>query len=609
MQVRKIFACAGVFVTFALSSAYAQQVTTRQIALAGRTSALRAADGGLSPVTQPTSTSNSALDLSFDGITDREQRLANGGQTISTEPAQPGLCVANGFVLETTSGGLRVFDTAGNPLAPVVDLNTFFGYPPAFSNAGELGPSLNDVSCHFDADTQRMFVLTLTLERVGTTSELSRVNHLDLAVSQTSDPFGGWNIYKIPGQNDGTQGTPDHHCAHGPCLADFPHIGADANGIYITTNEFSFEPGFANSILHGAQIYAISKRALTSGAPALTVTELDTADPDLLLDGKPGFTVVPATSPPDNDAGELGGTEYFLSSVAVTKLLRTSEDEPSNERTRASDNRLRVWALSNTQSLDSDSPALVLHHGLVEVEPYDVPNWYKQKRGDTPLRDCLNDSALMTPTGNGCWRILFAEKPRHSTTELILASDSRMQQVVFADGKLWSAFNTSQPSGGDQADVAYFVIQPRVSSGGVGAEVVSEGYVGLPGNSLIHPAVGVTANGKAVIAFTVFGADHFPSAGFATLDTTSGAGAVEIAAEGLGPEDGFLGYQAFGGSGVARFGDGSAAVPDGDSIWIASEYIGQTCTFEQFVADRGACGGTRIASGNWYTRISRVTPK
>jgi len=32
---------------------------------------------------------------------------------------------------------------------------------------------------------------------------------------------------------------------HGPCLGDYPHIGADANGFYITTNEFYvFRPDF-----------------------------------------------------------------------------------------------------------------------------------------------------------------------------------------------------------------------------------------------------------------------------------------------------------------------------------------------------------------------------
>jgi hypothetical protein len=48
---------------------------------------------------------------------------------------------------------------------------------------------------------------------------------------------------------------------------------------------------------------------------------------------------------------------------------------------------------------------------------------------------------------------------------------------------------------------------------------------------------------------------------------------------------------------------------DGHSIWIASEYIGQTCTFAQYVAAPfGSCGATRTSLGNWYTRVSRLNP-
>ena len=46
----------------------------------------------------------------------------------------------------------------------------------------------------------------------------------------------------------------------------------DANGLYITTNEFDlFTPGQ----FHGAQIYAISKQGLISGGPA-NVVQFDT---------------------------------------------------------------------------------------------------------------------------------------------------------------------------------------------------------------------------------------------------------------------------------------------------------------------------------------------
>ena len=69
------------------------------------------------------------------------------------------------------------------------------------------------------------------------------------------------------------------------------------------------------------------------------------------------------------------------------------------------------------------------------------------------------------------------------------------------------------------------------------------------------------------------------------------------------------------GSPRPRWGDYGAAVADGKSIWVASEYIGQTCTFSQYLlasptnkAAFGTCGDTRAALGNWDTRISQLVP-
>ena len=116
----------------------------------------------------------------------------------------------------------------------------------------------------FDQSTQRFYLVVLTLDHVGLTAATNGNNHLDIAVSNTSNPTGGWTIFSLPVQNNGTQGTPDHHCGSGHCLGDYPHIGADANAIYLTTNEFAFSgPGF-----YGAQIYAIGKNLLTGAGPA-----------------------------------------------------------------------------------------------------------------------------------------------------------------------------------------------------------------------------------------------------------------------------------------------------------------------------------------------------
>jgi hypothetical protein len=122
----------------------------------------------------------------------------------------------------------------------------------------------------------------------------------------------------------------------------------------------------------------------------------------------------------------------------------------------------------------------------------------------------------------------------------------------------------------------------------------------------------VTDSGRGVMAFTVVGNDHFPSAGYAGIDADNGASVIHIAAEGLGPQDGFSGYKVQGnppGTTRPRWGDYGAAVVDGNTIWIASEYIGQTCTLAQYRSSPfGSCGGTRTVLANWGTHISNVQP-
>src|SRR5262249_38969895 len=323
--------------------------------------------------------SNPVLNQSFDGLNFRQQRLANNGNQFSVEPPDQGLCAANGFVVEAVNDVLRVFDTTGNPLTGVVDLNTFYGYIPAIVRSSNArGPSITDPSCYFDSQTQPWFVVVLTLDHVGTTPALAGPNHLDIAVSNTSNPLGTFTIFRLPVQNDGTQGTPNHGCLQrgstpgtfvpGPCLGDFPHIGADASGIYLTTNEFNlFAPGFRAS-----EIYAMSKQTLASGAASVPVLLFDTAG--FLLDGNPGFTVWPATAP---DPQNAQGTEYFLSSVAVFNASQA-------------DNRIRIWALSNTDSLNSASPTLTLNSSFIGVNTYGRPPRADQMAGDVPLAACLN---------------------------------------------------------------------------------------------------------------------------------------------------------------------------------------------------------------------------
>ena len=545
--------------------------------------------------------SNPVMNLSIDGLNFYQQRFANGGNQFSLEPPDQGLCAGNGFVLETINDVLRVFDSAGNTVAGVVALNQFYGYAPAINRAtGAFGPEITDPSCYFDQDTQRWFHIALTLDRVGTTSHLSGKNHLDLAVSQSADPLGTWTIYRIPVQDDGTNGTPDHKCPGGPCLGDYPHIGADGNGVYLTTNEFPFfKPGFI-----GAHIYAMSKQALATSSANIDLVQYNTAAASTnTASGLPGFTVWPAISAEPSPAA-FGGTEYFLSSLAVFQ-------------DSGFDNRLQLWSLTNTSALaKGGTPTLT--SSIVKTEGYAVPAPARQPgvgtdgvgqapgggNIDFPLGQCFN-----SPT---CSPILLGGlDPFTEVISPLAANDSRMGQVFYANGRLWGALGTGISFDGvtyGSAGLAFFVLRPTAGGGTPVATVDNQGYLATPDLDVTYGTVAVTQSGRGVLSFTATGPQNYPSVGFSSLDAVAGVGDIQIAAAGVGANDGFTGYQVEGAD--PRWGDYGAAAVDGNSIWFAQEYIGQTCTLAQYVASSpfGTCGNTRASLGNWGTRIIKVTP-
>src|ERR671939_1541019 len=246
------------------------------------------AGGGPSVSSGKKAKSIPTFNFGFEGLNFYQQRYARGGNQFSVEPPDQGMCAGNGYVVEAVNDVLNVYsqstgasalpdNTATNIVGSfprnvnhAVDLNSFFGYAPAINRStGIRGQFVTDPTCIYDAQTQRFFLVVLTLEVVPTSGAFTTVNHLDLAVSQTSNPTGSWNIYHIDVTGDGSPGNTGGPC---PCLGDYPHIGADANGIYLTTNAYPWGPGDFD----GAQIYALSKAQLAAGAANVNVVHIDT---------------------------------------------------------------------------------------------------------------------------------------------------------------------------------------------------------------------------------------------------------------------------------------------------------------------------------------------
>jgi hypothetical protein len=582
--------------------------------------------------------SNPQFVSGFEGLNFYQQRYARGGNQFSVEPPDQGMCAGNGYILEAVNDVLNIFNASGQSLLPdntstnvvsgfprnvnhAVDLNSFYGYPPAINRStGIRGQFVTDPSCLYDQPTQRWFVVALTLEVVPTTGAFTHVNHLDLAVSQTSNPTGSWNIYRIDVTGDGSPGNTGGPC---PCLGDYPHIGADANGFYITTNAYPWGPGDFD----GAQIYALSKAQLASGAANVTLVHLDTTGlvnaKSPVAQSEPGFTVWPAQSPGTNSFDlSAGGTEYFLSSNAG--------EEAAGDAFTGSSTDLVVWTLTNTASLNTASPALSLSSKVLTVGQYGIPPKQQQPGSGTLATTataqgfCINDTTTATIAGTGCWRLLFVGQPAHD--EVISrpdSNDTRMQQVMYANGKLWGALDTAlNPDGGAQrAGIEWFIVNPT------SVKLTMQGYLGAAGYDFVYPAIGVTPSGRGVMAFTATGNSLNPSAAYAPIDAIVGVGAWNVVSGGGGAAqaDGFTSYKSqVGNPPRTRWGDYGAAAVDGNSVWIASEYIGHVCDYTSwggpfFVGGTGdnllgTCGGAshgpgvRAALGNWSTRISKMTP-
>jgi len=500
----------------------------------------------------------------MEGLDLRDQRLSNNGNSFTVEPPDQALCVGNGFVLEGVNNVFSVSSTSGRKLSGNQSYVPFWTGQDevtrdADGNIIRYGPMVSDPRCYYDPELKRFFMTEFQLNSDPATGDPTGESFENLAVSKGSKPStkrSEWHIFHIDVANAG--GTDPAVANHPgcPCFGVQPLIGADRYGFYITTNEFSI-PG---DVFNGTQLYAMDKAALTRGT--LKLQRFESVNPPL-AEGV-AYSVQPATSPTASEWSDAAnGTEFFLSSL---------------EFTGGFDNRIAAWAMTNTKSLTTTTPDVHLSSKIVPSETYGLPPAAHQRPGPHPLGRSLHDRLNRLET-----------------------NDDRMQQVVYADGRLWSGLNTAlrqRPGAKPHPGIAYFLVDPGVTgSGTVTARMDHQGYVAAAGNAVMFPAIGATTGGRAVMVSTLTGHGYFPSAAQVHLARSGAlASSVQVVKAGREPADGFTGYPEFGGDGIERWGDYSAAVADRTGrVWIATEYIPGTFGFPDFLA-------------NWGTYVAGVSP-
>ena len=496
----------------------------------------------------------------FNGLTHLDQRNAGTGiyanTQFSLEPPDQGLCVGHGFVLESVNLALAVYNESGTRLTAPTALNQFYKRSPAINRTtGVTGDFLSDPKCYWDPVGQRFIQTILEVDAPGVFNGTDPVNgtHVLIAVSQTSNPTGNWNLYSVDTTDNGANGTPAHTGC--PCLPDQPLLGANRDGVFINTNEFQNNTNF---FFNGAQLYALGRAALESGASSVVFDHLDvgtvpTGDANLPRWGsiQPSVSVNPRSG---------------------TELLMTGGPEDIFQNNAPLDNRIAAWSLAGTRSLGSSHPSLQLSHQVLTSETYGLPinTGATQKPGPTPLGTSLGEPL-----------------------EKINANDSRMNQVVDLNGVLFGGVNTTVTSatGPPRVGIAYFAVGAVGSPFGIVARILHQGYVAVNGENVLFPSIAVNRFGVGAMAFTLSGPDFFPSAAYVRFALGRAVGPIHITGPGALPEDGFTGYAAFGGNGVARWGDYSAAVYGDGAVWMGNEFIPDA---------------PRTQLANWGTFLSRL---
>ncbi len=489
----------------------------------------------------------------FNGISHIDQRNAGTGIYTSTnnniEPPDQALCAGDGFVVEVINDALAVYDENGNTVTAVTALNQFYNLVPFFNRVtGFVGDDVSDPKCYYDPVGQRFIQTILEVDSPGNFGQPpANRTHLLIAVSQTSDPTGSWNLFTIDSSDDGLNGTPAHTAC--PCLPDQPLLGANEDGVFIDTNELQNN---ASMFFNGVQMYALGRASLEGSTSSVGFVHLDlgpvpTGDANLPMWG----SIQPSTA---------------LDPGSGTELLMSGGPDDIFQSTASLDNRIAVWSLTGTGSLNSATPSVALRHVVLASQTYGVPQntGATQKEGPTPLRDLLNQQ--------------FND---NDPLEAINSNDSRMRsQVTDLHGILYGATNTTVTSatGPPRIGIAYFVVSAIGTPSGVVAAIVHQGYLAADGENVLYPSIAVSRHGLGAMSFTLSGPDFFPSAAYVRFDLVQPVGPIHVAEAGAAPEDGFSGYNFFQEPvpGVARWGDYSAAVFADDAVWMGNEFIPST---------------------------------
>lgn len=409
-------------------------------------------------------------------------------------PPDGGIAAGPYQVVEVVNSSINVYDKNGNLLSSQT-LNNFF------SGLGTPGSDfLYDPSIYYDQGTGRFWVLATSDH-----DSPNRSNHL-IGVSFASDVTQGWLIYALDATVDGGNSSGN--------WCDYPHMGMDADAIYISCNQFSFPT--SNASFQYAKVRVITKDQFINDACCGWWDFWNLKEGFLNL--STSFTVRPAL---ERWVG-FGAGDFWVDA----------------EGSGGSGDTLKVWQLTNaTDCCDGSSNGPTLNGNEQGVGSYDSAPAAAQPNGVTGL-------------DTGGTRILYA---------------------TYQFGHLSVGQTISCSNGGTHACAAFTEMDV---SGYPSMSNVNDWVWNQSGEDVYYPFVDQNANSDKTMVYTrsdsgsTYPGAYYRGIPSSTTCTSCLDGEGTMAA-------GQANYSVIDGSGRNRWGDYQGASNDSDflGIWVEGEYV------------------------------------
>jgi hypothetical protein len=387
-------------------------------------------------------------------VSSLDSAITNFGQEF--EPPDQGLCVGNGLVVEMVNSAYSIYRKNGSRVVGPFNVNGPF-------DEG-LREFTSDPRCHFDKATDRWFATIVFLSSDATES------HVDIAVSETSDPNGLWRDYQIDTTDANAPASFD--C---PCFGDQPRLGIDSQNLYITTDEFSI----LGTEFNGDHIYAIAKSDLVNLVNRPHFVDFS----NLRIGGTQATVIQPALTTGTPAA------EYFLNSLDPNGTF---------------DQRLGVWAMTHRERVATGGKPKLTSR-VIASEAY-APPLPAEQHGSDSLIDAGDDRMQQVQAING--RVVG-----ELGTSLTIPGDP-----VSRAGAAWFIVKPTVAS---------------QDAGLTAATITRQGYVGAARKELLYPALQFDSQGRGTMVVSLTGPDRFPSAAYTVLPVGSTTfGPISVAGSG-----------------------------------------------------------------------------